>query len=98
MDLGKPERFMIPGISFGIPILAIIVVATSYLQSKVMAPPANDPSAQQMGMMNIYMPLMMGYFAYSFASGLALYFVVSNILTVIQYTALALNACLQKLK
>jgi len=88
MDLGKPERLLIPGISFGIPILAIIVVATSYLQSKVMAPPPSDPSAQQMGMMNVYMPLMMGYFAYSFASGLALYFVVSNVLTVLQYTAL----------
>jgi YidC/Oxa1 family membrane protein insertase len=88
MDLGKPERFFIPGINFGIPILTIIVIATSYLQSKVMSPPSNDPSAQQMGMMNLYMPLMMGYFAYSFASGLALYFVISNILTVIQYAVL----------
>jgi YidC/Oxa1 family membrane protein insertase len=40
------------------------------------------------GMMNIYMPLLMGWFAYSFASGLALYFVASNVITIIQYAAL----------
>jgi YidC/Oxa1 family membrane protein insertase len=39
-------------------------------------------------MMNMYMPLMLGYFAYTFASGLALYFVASNVISVIQYAAL----------
>jgi hypothetical protein len=33
-------------------------------------------------MMGIYMPLLLGYFAYSFAAGLALYFVVSNTLAI----------------
>ena len=40
------------------------------------------------GMMNIYMPLLMGFMAYSLASGLALYFLVSNIFTIVQYAAL----------
>ena len=35
-------------------------------------------------MMGIYMPLLMGWLAYTYASGLALYFVVSNILGVVQ--------------
>ena len=39
-------------------------------------------------MMNIYMPLLMGFMAYSLASGLALYFLVSNIFTICQYGAL----------
>jgi len=86
MDLGKPERLFIPGVSFGIPILTILVVITSFLQNKLMSPPSNDPQSQQMtGMMNIYMPLLMGWFAYSFASGLALYFLVTNIVTIFQY-------------
>ena len=38
--------------------------------------------------MNIYMPLLMGFMAYSLASGLALYFLVSNIFTICQYAAL----------
>jgi YidC/Oxa1 family membrane protein insertase len=39
-------------------------------------------------MMGIYMPLLLGYFAYTYASGLALYFVVSNVLQIIQSAAM----------
>ena len=39
MDLGRPERVFIPGISFGIPFLAIFVVITSYLQTKLIGSP-----------------------------------------------------------
>jgi YidC/Oxa1 family membrane protein insertase len=89
MNLGRPERVYIPGISFGIPVLAIIVVITSYLQTKLIATPSSDPQQGQMsGIMNIYMPILMGYFAYSFASGLALYFVTSNVFGILQYAAL----------
>jgi len=89
MNLGKPERVFIPGISFGIPVLAIFVVITSFLQTKLMSGPGTDDQSKQMtGMMNIYMPLLMGWFAYSFASGLALYFVASNLITIVQYAAL----------
>jgi YidC/Oxa1 family membrane protein insertase len=36
-------------------------------------------------MMSIYMPLLLGYFALNFASGLAVYFVTSNVLGIVQY-------------
>ena len=89
MNLGRAERVFIPGISFGIPVLAIIVVITSYLQTKLISNPSADPQSNQMsGIMNIYMPLLMGWFAYSFASGLALYFVTSNLFGIVQYAAL----------
>jgi YidC/Oxa1 family membrane protein insertase len=39
-------------------------------------------------MMNIYMPLFMGWIAYTLASGLALYFFASNLVGIIQYAAL----------
>jgi YidC/Oxa1 family membrane protein insertase len=86
MDLGQPERIYIAG--FGLPFLAILVAVTTYFQSKLMSPAQVDPNnqgAQMSRMMNIYMPLMLGYFAYSFASGLAVYFVISNLMTVVQY-------------
>jgi YidC/Oxa1 family membrane protein insertase len=38
--------------------------------------------------MNIYMPLLLGYFAYSLASGLALYFFISNLLAIVQAAAM----------
>lgn len=93
MDLGLPEGVLIPGldISFlpnGIPTLAIIVAITTYIQTKLTTPPntnPNDQSAAMSGMMSIYMPLMLGWFALTFASGLAVYFVVSNLLGIVQY-------------
>ena len=91
MDLGQPERFPIPAleglplIGEGIPILAIIVVITSYLQTKLTTPPQPGSSGAGMTqMMGIYMPLFMGYLAYTFAAGLALYFAVGNILRILQ--------------
>ncbi|RLD07809.1 MAG: protein translocase component YidC [Chloroflexi bacterium] len=85
MDLGRPESINVFG--FALPTLAIIVVITSYIQSKLMTPPSNpgDQGAAMGNMMAIYMPFLMGYFAMTFASGLALYFIVSNLLGIAQY-------------
>jgi YidC/Oxa1 family membrane protein insertase len=93
MDLGQPERLVIPGLPFGIPVLAILVVITTYMQSKLISPPpaaggAKDQTAQMTGIMNIYMPIFMGWLAWTLASGLALYFVVSNLVGILQYALL----------
>jgi len=88
MDLSQPEKFYIFGI--GIPVLAIIVVATTWLQSRLMTPPS-QPGAQGAQMtqaMNLYMPLLMGYLALTFAAGLSVYFVASNVFTIGQYAAM----------
>ena len=89
MDLGQPERVTIFGI--GIPVLAILVVVTTYLQSKLIEPPSssgNDQAAMMTKSMSIYMPLLMGFMAYSLASGLALYFLSSNLIGIAQYAIL----------
>jgi YidC/Oxa1 family membrane protein insertase len=89
MNMGQPERLNIFGVA--IPVLTILVVITTFLQSKLMTPPPANPGDQaaQMGkMMNLYMPLLMGYFAYTLASGLALYFVVGNLVGITQYAIL----------
>lgn len=89
MDLSQPERLMVFGI--GIPVLAIIVVVTTYVQSKLVTPATpntNDQGAAMSKAMNLYMPVFMGWLAYSFSSGLALYFVVSNLATILQYMAM----------
>lgn len=89
MDLSQPEKINILG--FGLPLMAILVMATTYLQSRLMTPPSQnskDQSAMMANMMNIYMPFLMGYLALQYASGLALYFLVSNVVSVVQYAAL----------
>src|SRR5215208_2416611 len=92
MDLGRPEGIPLPfDISFlpyGFPLLAIIVALTTCVQSKLTLPAStnpNDQSAAMTGMMSIYMPLLLGYFALTFPSGLAVYFITSNVLGIIQY-------------
>jgi YidC/Oxa1 family membrane protein insertase len=89
MDLAEPERLYILGV--GIPVLAVLVVITTYVQSKLITPGgggAGDQGAAMAQSMNLMMPLMMGYFAFAFSAGLALYFLVGNIIGIIQYAAL----------
>lgn len=89
MNLGQPERIYILG--YAIPLLAIIVAITTYIQSKVTMPPSTNPKDQgaMMGkMMTLYMPLLLGYFALTFASGLSVYFIVGNLIGIAQYALL----------
>ncbi len=92
MDLSQPERVVIPFLSFGIPVMAILVMATTYVQSRLMTPPSSggpqDQSAMMGNMMNIYMPVLMGWMSLTMASGLSLYFLVSNVVSVVQYAIL----------
>ena len=88
MDLGQPERLWIGTI--GIPVLAILVLVTTFIQTKITQPPTqeNDQSAAMNNSMMMMMPFMMGWMAYQFSAGLALYFLASNIATVVQYAAM----------
>lgn len=94
MEMGLPEIASpnaLQVFNFAIPILAIVVVITTYMQSKLMQTPNPDPKSQSnmmTGMMNIYMPFLMGWMAYTLSSGLALYFVTSNLIGIGQYALL----------
>ena len=77
LNLGQPDQFFV---------LPILVVVTTYLQQKLATPPSVDPSAASMTkQMTLMMPLMFGLFALQFASGLSIYFIVSNLVGVAQY-------------
>ena len=61
--------------------MPILAAATTYLQTKIATPTgADNPNAS----MNIIMPLMIGWFSLKFAAGLALYWVVSNVVQIVQ--------------
>jgi len=72
-DLGKPDKMYI---------LPILAAGTTYLQTAMLTTKGNVDSS--MKTMNIVMPLMIGYFTIKFPSGIALYWVVGNIFTIIQ--------------
>ena len=91
MELSDPERLQILG--YGVPVLAILVVLTSYVQTKMVSTGAatgdgGGQGAQMSQAMSLYMPFFMGYLALTFASGLSLYFIASNLTTIAQYLLL----------
>ena len=88
MDLGRPESIQILG--FALPTLALVVALTTYVQSKLTMPASADPNDQSAMMskqMALMMPLMLGWFALNFPSGVSVYFITSNILGIVQYAA-----------
>ncbi|MBX6394652.1 MAG: membrane protein insertase YidC [Alicyclobacillaceae bacterium] len=72
VPLGQPDHYFI------LPILAAV---TTYIQSKMMLT-GND---RQQQMMLIMMPVMILFIAVSLPSALSLYWVYSNLLTIVQY-------------
>ena len=75
LDLAVPDRFLL---------LPILVGGTMWLQQKMIMPRAADPRQQaQSKMMLWFMPLMFAFLTMQFPSGLALYWVVSNIIGII---------------
>ena len=78
LQLSKPDPYLI---------MAILVGGTMWIQQKMVTAPSADPKQRSMTQMTtVMMPLMFGMITMSFPSGLALYWVVSNIIgIVIQY-------------
>lgn len=75
-------------------ILPILVVVTTWLQQKLLTPAtassssgdkSTDQAAAMSRQMMMIMPIMFGFFSLSFASGLSIYFIVSNIIGIGQY-------------
>jgi len=92
-DLSKPDTlFMIPGLTFipfistpeGLPfnLLPLLMGGAMLWQSHLTPPsPGMDPAQQKMMR---YMPLMFLVFLYNYSAGLALYWTVNNLLTILQ--------------
>jgi YidC/Oxa1 family membrane protein insertase len=73
-------------------ILPVLVVLTTWLQQKLMTPPssggAQDQAAAMSRSMQVTMPLFIGYISLTLPSGLSIYWVVSNIIGIVTYTAM----------
>jgi YidC/Oxa1 family membrane protein insertase len=77
-DLSAPERLHIAGV--GVPMLAVAMGASMLVQ-QWMAPAAGDPAQRRMMMI---MPVIFTFMFINFPSGLVLYWLVNNLLTIAQ--------------
>jgi YidC/Oxa1 family membrane protein insertase len=82
VELRQAHFFWLPDLSSADPyhILPILMVATSFLAQFYTPSPGVDP--QQQKMMAFVMPLFSGYLTWQYASGLALYWNVGNIVMI----------------
>ena len=75
LDLARPDNLLL---------LPILVGGTMWVQQKMMLPTSTDPKQQTQGQMMLWMmPLMFAFFSLQFPSGLALYWVTSNVISII---------------
>ena len=83
-DLSAPDRLMIPGVHIpivgGIPVLTILMGISMYIQQK-MSPSSLDPTQAKMMQ---FLPIIFTVMFVNFPSGLVLYWLVNNILSIIQ--------------
>ncbi len=84
-DLSAPDRlfnfgFSIPFMQppYGFPVLTVIMGATMLLQQK-MSPPPGDPTQAKMMML---MPIVFTFIFINFSSGLVLYWLINNVLSI----------------
>ncbi|MDA0245186.1 MAG: YidC/Oxa1 family membrane protein insertase [Chloroflexi bacterium] len=87
MNLALPDPLLI---------MPVLVAGSMFIQQKLLMPPPKpddgkkkagaeeNPMAQMNQSMLYTMPIMFGFFAMSFNAGLAIYFIVSNIIGVVQ--------------
>jgi YidC/Oxa1 family membrane protein insertase len=82
-DLSRPDTlFIIPGLNFPFNFLPLLMGGTMLWQAHLQPPsPGMDPVQQKLMR---YMPLMFMVFLYNYSAGLALYWTVNNLLTILQ--------------
>ncbi|HJR45232.1 MAG TPA: membrane protein insertase YidC [Actinomycetota bacterium] len=83
-DLNAKPADVWPDIAAFVPYLILILLMgfTTYYQQRQMQAqrgPSTDPGAQQMQMMMKIMPLMLMFFSFTFAAGLTLYWLTTNV-------------------
>ncbi len=75
LDLAVPDKYLM---------LPILVGGTMWLQQKMVTPKTGDPKQQAQSQMMLWiMPLMFAFLTMQFPSGLALYWVISNVISIV---------------
>jgi YidC/Oxa1 family membrane protein insertase len=86
LNLAQPEHLLIPGIPFAIPVLAGLVLVSSWVSQRIIPMVSADPSGAQTNLiMNVFMVILITQISFTLASGLSIYFIVTNVFTIVQY-------------
>jgi YidC/Oxa1 family membrane protein insertase len=71
LNLARPDPYFV---------IPVLVAASTWFSQRTMSMPSADPQQAQMNQsMQLMMPLMFGWFAVNFASGVAIYWIISSL-------------------
>jgi YidC/Oxa1 family membrane protein insertase len=81
-DLSAPDTLfgVLPGLDMPVGLLPIIMAVSMYVQTKLNPAPPDPVQAKVM----MFMPLIFSFMFFFFPSGLVLYWVVNNLLSIAQ--------------
>jgi YidC/Oxa1 family membrane protein insertase len=93
-DLSAPDTLfgMLPGLEMPIGLLPIIMAVSMYVQTKLNPAPPDPVQAKVM----MFMPLVFSFMFFFFPSGLVLYWVVNNVLSIAQQWVITKQATAAK--
>jgi YidC/Oxa1 family membrane protein insertase len=93
-DLSAPDTLfgVIPGINMPVGLLPILMAVTMFIQTKLNPTPPDPIQAKVM----LFMPIAFSFMFFFFPSGLVLYWVVNNVLSIGQQWAITKKSTLEK--
>jgi YidC/Oxa1 family membrane protein insertase len=93
-DLSAPDTLfgVIPGINMPVGLLPILMAVSMFIQTKLNPTPPDPIQAKVM----LFMPIAFSFMFFFFPSGLVLYWVVNNILSIGQQWAITKKSTLEK--
>jgi YidC/Oxa1 family membrane protein insertase len=86
MNLAQPEHLVLPGVPFPIPVLTGLVLITSWVSQRIVPVMTTDAQSTQTNLiMNVMMVIFITQISLTLPSGLSIYFVVTNLISILQY-------------
>ena len=90
LDAHRPEiLFRIPGIDFGVSVLAVIAAALQVIQTRMMTPNTTDPQARTQQRIFLILPLFSIIYGSFLPAGLFLYWIVFTAYSIVQQYLIA---------
>jgi YidC/Oxa1 family membrane protein insertase len=86
-DLSAPDPYHI---------FPVLIVVSTWLMQKMTPTPGMDPA--QARMMNLMMPVMLGFFSWNYAAGISLYWLLGTIISIVMQVVLNNTALGREMK
>ncbi len=90
LNASLPEiLFTIPGIMFGVSLLALISAALQLVQTRMMTPRSDDPATRSQQRIFLILPLFSIFYGSFLPSGLFIYWIVTTVFSIVQQYLIA---------